>query len=122
MKKTFLLCTVLIAAGCALLLSGCASKPKVDWNARIGNYTFDQAVIELGPPARQSDLSDKRKVAEWVTGYSGGSSMSIGFGGYGGYGRRTGVGVSQTVGSGGYEYILRLTFAPDGKLIEWKRN
>ena len=119
MKSNRLLCALLFAVSLALWLGGCASKPKVDWNARVGNFTYDQAVVELGPPNRQSDLSDGRKVAEWVTGYSGGSGMSIGFGSFG---RHTGVGVSQSVGSGGYERILRLTFGNDGKLTEWKRN
>ena len=103
----------------ALCATGCATKPKADWNARVGNYNFDQAVVELGPPERQSTLSDGRKVAEWVTGHSGGSGLSLGFGGYGSH---TGVGVSQSIGSGGYEKILRLTFDTDGKLTEWKRN
>ena len=109
---------MLIALVVALSVTGCATKPKVDWNARVGSFTYDQAVIELGPPDRQSTLSDGRKVAEWVVGHTGGSGVSIGFGGYGSH---MGVGVSQSVGSGGYEKILRLTFGADGKLTEWKR-
>jgi hypothetical protein len=114
-----LLAGILFALTLALFAAGCATKPKVDWNARVGNYTFDQAVLDMGPADRQSMLSDGRRVAEWVTGHSGGSAVSIGFGSFG---RRTGVGVSQTVGSGGYAKILRLTFGADGYLTEWKRN
>ena len=119
MKTNFLLAGILVALMFALFATGCASTPKVDWNSRVGNYTFDQAVVELGPPDRQSPLSDGRKVAEWVTGHTGGSGFSMGFGGYGSH---TGVGVSQSIGSGGYEKILRLTFDTAGKLAEWKRN
>ena len=118
--KTYSLIAIAMAAFVVTLFAaGCATKPKADWNARVGNYTFDQAVIELGPPDRQSTLSDGRKVAEWVTGHSGGSGMSVGFGSFGSH---TGVGVSQSVGSGGYEKVLRLTFGTDGKLLEWTRK
>jgi hypothetical protein len=119
MKTNSLMAIVLAALVLAAFASGCASKPKTDWNARVGNYTFDQAVIEFGPPAKQSILSDGRKVADWVTGYTGGSGMSFGVGGFGSH---TGVGVSQSVGSGGREKILRLTFGADGRLQEWVRR
>jgi hypothetical protein len=102
-----------------LIVSGCASKPKVDWDARVGNYTYDQAVVELGPPDRESTLTDGRKVVEWVVGRSGGGGLSIGLGGYSG---PVGVGVSKSVGPGPHDKILRLTFASDGKLQSWARN
>ena len=38
-----------------------------------------------------------------------------------GYSRHTGVGVTQSVGSGGREKVLRLTFDADGNLAQWKR-
>ena len=58
-----------------LFLIGCAST-KIDWNSRIGNYTYDQAVLELGPPDKYAKLTDGTVVAEWMTrrGYSGGSA------------------------------------------------
>ena len=36
------------ALGLALLVAGCAST-KINWNARVGEYTFDQAVLDYGP-------------------------------------------------------------------------
>jgi len=102
----------------ALFFSSCASKPKVDWDARVGNYTYDQAVLELGPPAREATLADGKKVAEWIVGRSGGG-LSLGFGTYSG---STGVGVSKSVGPGPHDKVLRLTFAADGKLVNWVRN
>jgi hypothetical protein len=119
MKSTSLFCGLMLAVAGLLFAAGCATQPKVDWNARVGNYTFDQAVVDMGPPDRQSELSDGRKVVEWVTGYSGGGGLSIGIGGFS---RHTGVGVSHSVGSGGYERVLRLTFGADGRLTEWRRN
>jgi hypothetical protein len=102
----------------AWLLGSCSTTPPIDWNSRVGNYTFDQAVAELGPPDKQAKLSDGRTVAEWITGRSGGGALSVGTGVYG---RSTGVGVSQTVGTGGAYRVLRLVFDKDGKLESWTK-
>lgn len=117
-KATLAFCSVI--ALFALLLGGCATK-KADWNSRVGSYTFDQAVAEMGPPDKQAKLSDGKTVAEWIARRSGGG-MSIGVGG-GSYGSHTGmgVGVSQSVGSGGSERGLRLVFGTDGKLTSWSK-
>jgi hypothetical protein len=50
----------------AILFAGCATQKKIDWAGRIGNYTFDQAVTELGPPDKQAKLQDGTVVAEWL--------------------------------------------------------
>ena len=50
---------------CALV-GGCAG-PKIDWQARVGVYTYDQAVVELGPPDKSAKLSDGSTVADWLT-------------------------------------------------------
>src|ERR1700739_758755 len=89
-----------------LLLAGCATS--VNWNARIGAYTLDQAVIDLGPPDKQARLSDGRKVAEWVSHYGTGGSTAIASGLWGYPG---GVGFIQTTGPTYYESKLRLIFA-----------
>lgn len=102
----------------ALLVAGCSTTPRIDWNSRVGSYTFDQAVTELGPPDKQAKLSDGSTVAEWITGRSGGGAFSVGTGVYG---RSTGVGVSQTVGTGGAQRVLRLVFDKDGKLKSWSK-
>jgi len=109
----------LLLALTGLLLGGCASKPKADWDSRVGNFTYDQAVVELGPPDRESKLSDGKRVVEWVVGRSRSGGLSLGFGSYSG---PVGVGVSQSVGPGPRDKILRLTFNPDGKLESWVRN
>ena len=43
--------------GALVLLVGCATN-RVDWNARVGNYTYQQAVLDMGPPDRQAKLED----------------------------------------------------------------
>jgi hypothetical protein len=108
----------------AWLLAGCASTPKVDWNARVGNFIYDQAVAELGPPDKSTKLSDGSTVADWITRKSSGVSFGLGTGysHYGdGMGTSTGVGVGVPVGSTG-DHVLRLTFGPDGKLVEWSKS
>src|SRR5262245_12580413 len=100
------------------IFTGCKSTPKIDWNSRVGTYTYDNAVMELGPPDKYTTLTDGKIVADWIK-VTGSSSVSFGFG--------TGVpggavGVGQTYG-GGYNYrVLRLTFGTDYKLLSWWKN
>jgi hypothetical protein len=107
---------VLLAA-LIVLNSGCASTPKRDWNSRVGNYTFDNAVQELGPPTSSVRLQDGTTVAEWFLKH--GSQMSFGFG-TGMYGGGGGLGVGQSISPPPRALFLRLTFDPQGKLQRWE--
>jgi hypothetical protein len=102
-----------------LLSAGCKSTPKVDWNSRIGNYTYDQAVIELGPPDKAMKLADGRTVADWIKHSQGGMSFGIGTGSYGSH---SSVGVGQSVSTGFPGKVLRLTFDAENKLVGWSKN
>jgi len=93
--------------------------PRVDWNTRVGTFTYDQAVLELGPPDKQTKLTNSQTVAEWISHYSTGGTMGVGTGIYGG-----GIG-------GGYviqtaptyrESHLRLIFGTNNVLAAWSRN
>ncbi len=116
-----LLSTCVFALLLALLtLSGCATRPKIDWSARVGNYTFDQAVLELGPPAKHAKLSDGTTVAEWQTAIGYTRTEYVPYGGayrypyyYGGY-----AAPLTTYSPGSF---LRLTFGPDNQLKAWKK-
>lgn len=105
-----------------LLLAGCATTPRVDWAARVGLYTFDQTVAEIGPPDKQAKLSDGSTVAEWVTQrsqtqvFTGPSYAYTTPYGYGLLPPRYVDAVNTP------EYFLRLTFGPDGRLTAWKRG
>lgn len=105
-------------AAAVVLITGCATT-RVDWNARVGNFTFDQSVSELGPPDKQAKLSDGRTVAEWVTRYNSGPSVSVGTGFYNYPGS---VGMVQTYGSQNYESKLRLTFTTNSVLQKWTKE
>ncbi len=50
----------------ALVLAGCVTTCNVDWPARVGNYTYDQAVAELGPPDKSTRRADGTVVADWL--------------------------------------------------------
>lgn len=102
----------------ALILAGCATH-RVDWQSRVGNYTYDQAVIELGPPDKQAKLTDGRNVAEWISRYSsGGMTTAIGSGFNNGYG---GVSIIQS-GPVYRENKLRLIFSTNNVLTSWSRD
>src|SRR5438094_7507721 len=110
---------LILQLGLCLFLTGCAST-KIDWNSRIGNYTYDQAVLELGPPDKSAKLSDGSIVAEWMTrrGYSGGS-VGIMYGyGYPYYHYHPWYHYYEPPSP---DYFIRLTFGPDGKLQAYKR-
>ncbi len=100
-------------------IAGCATTKPIDLNSRVGTYTFDQAVTELGPPDKQAALSDGKIVASWITHRYGGTSFSVGTGFYGG---NTGIGVGQTVGTGYPDRVLTLTFGTNYLLTAWSKN
>jgi hypothetical protein len=110
--------TWLLLAVLVMVNPGCASKPEPDWNQRVGNYTYDEAVRELGPPVGSTRLQQGTTVAEWFLKY--GAQMSFGFGAssYGGGG---GVGVGQSVTTAPKGHYLRLIFDSEGKLQKWEK-
>ncbi len=99
---------------------GCKSTPKVDWQSRVGSFTYDQAVTELGPPDKVATISDGRKIADWVR-RSRRSGLSFGVGtGFSTGG--VGVGVGQSVGTSSRDQVLRLTFNAENRLVDWSKN
>ncbi|MBI4662822.1 MAG: hypothetical protein HY735_28740 [Verrucomicrobia bacterium] len=95
---------------------GCATS-KIDWNTRVGSYTYDQAVLELGPAEKSETLKDGTKVAEWMTsrGYASGTMTSLGGHYYGS------PWIHYYSEQPSPDYFLRLTFSPDGVLRAWRR-
>ena len=94
-----------------VLVGGCATDKKVNWSTRLNNYTYDQAVVELGPPDKSAKLTDGTTIAEW---YQRRSAPSFGIGTGVGHGPvALGVGLPVT---GSDVRIVRLTFDPQGVL------
>lgn len=111
---------LLALAVTGLMLTGCTTW-KVNWANRVGAYTFDQAVLELGPPDKQALLQDGTRVAEWLT--RRGQPQSHPAFGYYGY-RPWGFydpAFPSYVEFSTPDYWLRLTFSTDGTLQAWKR-
>jgi hypothetical protein len=102
------------------LLTGCATTPPVDWNSRVGHYTYDQAVAELGAPSRQAKLGDGELVSKWAAQPSAGAGagMNTGMSYYG----STGFVGAQPIGPGGNDQMLQLTFGTNGVLTAWSKN
>lgn len=114
----------LFLGGALLATSGCASK-RIDWNGRVGTYTYDDAIRELGPPDKSAKLTDESVVADWMTGRGMQTGTVVG-GGWGHYGWNRGAypfgGPSTVVmDPGAPDRFLRLTFDPQGKLASWQR-
>ena len=122
MRKRFLFALFLALAGLSL---SCASRPKIDpninWSQRIGNYTWEQALSELGRPAVVAESSEGRS-ADWIVKRSPNVSFGIGVGG-GSYGSGigTGVGVGTSVSPPPRGEYLHLTFDPQGMLKSWSK-
>ncbi len=102
-----------------ILLTGCATT-KVDWSSRVGSYTFDQAVMDYGPPDKQAKLQDGSTVAEWMT-YRG-RTYAYAPVPYGYYPWSYGPAYSPFIDTYNTpDYFLRLMFSPDGTLKEFRR-
>ncbi|MGB8368071.1 MAG: hypothetical protein ACLPYZ_09915 [Limisphaerales bacterium] len=101
----------------ALALAGCVT-PTIDWSARVGNYTYDQAVMELGPPDKSAKLTDGTVVADWLTHHAQTIVAPEPYfappGSY--FGPLTPMRTETYVPA----RYLRLTFGADGKLKTWK--
>lgn len=97
----------------ALGLTGCATQ-RVDWAARVGHYTYVQAVADLGVPETHDRLPDGALVAEWLVnrGYTYAEASPGPNGPFYQTAPRTYTAPSQ---------YLRLTFGPDGQLTAWKK-
>jgi hypothetical protein len=98
-------------------IAGCKTTSSVDWNSRVGVYTFNQAVADLGPPNKQAKLSDGKTVDQWIT-LHGSNGAFMG----GGLNNNFGMGAGQTIAQSYKDHVLELTFGPDGKLVSWAKN
>ena len=107
-----------IVALAVAFLTGCKTPPPVNWDSRVGHYTYDQAISEFGLPNRQSRLSDGKVVSKWFVQPPVGPHFNSGMSYYG----STGLGAGQTPGGGYNDQMLQLTFDTDGKLTAWLKN
>ena len=95
-------------------LAGCATTQKIDWSARLGHYTYDQAVAEFGKPNESTKSADGGTVADWLIdrGHVEVPSDSR----FVTPGSFTGPRMPTFGQSYVPNYYMRLTFGPDGRL------
>jgi len=113
--------SALLAGGVlALWVCGCASN-KVNWESRVGRTTYDEIVLEMGPPDKSATLSDGSSICEWVTqrgrAFATASPTVYAFRrpySYGAFGPV--VDVTETP-----DTVIRLTFGQDKHLSGWKK-
>ena len=98
-------------------ITGCATTPPVDWNSRVGHYTYAQALNELGPPNRQVRLSNGATEFKWFLPAPGRPAT-----GMPNNGMNNGFGVGQNINPGFSDRYLQLTFDANGVLTAWSKN
>jgi hypothetical protein len=101
----------------AVLMAGCQTAPPVDWKSRVGTYTIEQAVKELGPPDKRFKLGDGKIMAQWITVYQRPFAPITG-----NYRDNIALGVGPNTGLDSSESVLQLIFGADGKLASWSKN
>jgi hypothetical protein len=110
---------------CAALLGligvGCQALQQVDWDGRIGLFSYEQAVAELGRQTEEAKLPGGMRRVEWIT--NSGSSMGRALAGAG-YQRRSMsvVPLEPTEIHRLRDRFLRLTFDKAGRLIAWENG
>ena len=107
-----------ILALAVAFLTGCKTPPPINWDSRVGHYTYAQAVTELGPPARQARLSDGKAVYKWFVQPLVAPHFNSGMSYYG----STGFGAGPTIGASIKNEMLQLTFDTNGTLIAWSKT
>lgn len=109
---------IVLALLAALLFAGCITQP-VDWQARVGQYTRNHAIADLGPPDNSAKLPDGTVVDEWRTSRARVVEAPEPYF----LPPRAYVGSATPNYSEIYapDYFLRLTFGPDGQLKAWKQ-
>ncbi|HZF02103.1 MAG TPA: hypothetical protein VE344_09440 [Methylomirabilota bacterium] len=99
-----------------LTLAGCATQ-RINWQTRVGNYNYDQAVREYGPPDKHEKLSDGTIIADWLVreGHTVVAPQPY-LAPPNGFGAAT-PGYSSTYMP---SYYMRLTFGAEGELKDYK--
>ena len=110
--KGSLLAAVFLAIA---FVTGCATIPPVDWNSRVGHYSYAQAINELGPPNRQVRLSSGAIEFKWFVQPNGVNSLPNN-------GLNNGFGAGPNLTPAFNNQYLQLTFDANGVLANWSKK
>ncbi len=100
----------------ALIVAGCATA-QVNWDTRVGGFSYDDAVKELGQPNHRETLANGKTVAEWTSRYPVGNTPPDLNNSY--YSRSPSFGPSPLEY---HESTLRLTFSTNNVLADWSKD
>ena len=110
---------------CAALLgligAGCQALQQVDWDGRIGQFSYEQAVAELGRPDGETKLAGGLRRVEWITNSGASAGRTLTGAGY----RRATLGVLPLEPTEIHrlrDRYLRLTFDKAGRLVAWENG
>ncbi len=109
----------------AVFITGCATAPPVDWNSRVGHYTYAQALSDLGPPNREVRLSSGATEFKWFIQPAGGTGFnpSMSNNGLNNNGMNYSFGEAGPNPNPGFSNRrLELTFDTNGVLTAWSKN
>ena len=107
-----------ILALAVAFLTGCATPPPANWDSRVGHYSYNQAVTELGSPDRQTRLGDGKVVSKWFVQPPVSPRLNSGMSYYG----NNDFGAGPSAGSSYSDRMLQLTFDTDNTLTAWSKN
>lgn len=100
-----------------LMIAGCVSTPSV-WDARVGVFSWEEALAELGEPTRVTELEGGVKSAEWLA-----DQPVRGVSRYDGPPSRDSVAPHRdSIAQAPVPRLLQLSFTPDGKLLDWRQS
>ena len=112
---------LICAARLGMIGAGCQALQQVDWDGRVGQFSYEQAVAELGGPVGETKLPGGMRRAEWVTNSGASSGRSLVGAGF----QHRSMGVVPLEPTEIYrlrDRYLRLTFDRAGRLVAWENG
>ena len=117
LHKAWLICGLALG----LIGVGCQALQQVDWDQRVGQFSYEQAVAELGRPAGETKLESGLRRVEWITNSGASAGRSLVGVDY----RRATLGVLPLEPTEIHrlrDRYLRLTFDKAGGLAAWEHG
>ena len=102
----------------SLFLAGCATTTTANWDQRVGNLTYEQAVAELGDPMGDMKKTDGTREVTWLVERGSPQSVGFGMGGDSAY-HASGTPPLRSEFPTRPDRYLHLYFGSDGQLKSW---
>ena len=109
----------------AASLVGCATNSPIDWNSRVGHYTYADAVRDLGQPDRQIRLSNGSTEFKWFSQTvpaTAAANSGFSAGGLNNPNPANNANWNGATTSHAFDRYLELTFDANGILASWSKG